>query len=131
MRKSALFISPMAEAADLVGEVVTEGSGKFVKFIVKLIAKGAETSICDPLVVEPAKPQLDIRKPPDFTSTRPTIYEQITGSKAPQQARCSPEQFYSLNGQVCVSLQVSPICTPGQSSASGQCIDMPSLAAPK
>jgi hypothetical protein len=125
--KEVLFVSPMSAAADLVGEVVTDGRGKIAKFIVKVISDKAATGLCDALVIEPPKPELDHRKSFDFSSTRPTIYEQITGTKAPMQEQCSADQFYSPIGHVCVTLQVTPICQPDQSSDTRQCTDISSL----
>jgi hypothetical protein len=132
--KDVLFVKPRSEAADQLGDMLTEGRGKIVKFAVHVIAKGAEMGLCDALVVEPAMPELDNRKSIDFSSTRPLIYEQITGAntpvqeKTPGQELCAPDQFYNANGHVCVGLQVIPNCQPGQSGGIRPCADASSLA---
>jgi hypothetical protein len=131
--KEVLFVSPMEKAGDQLEEMLTEGRGKIVKLAVHVIAKGTEIRLCDALVVEPAKPELD-RKPIDFTSTRPTIYEQMTGAntpgqeKTPVQELCAPGQFYNANSHVCVGLQVIANCPPGQSGDIRQCADISSPA---
>jgi hypothetical protein len=132
--KDALFVSPMSVAADQLEEMLTEGRGKIAKLVVHVIAEKAEMGLCDALIVEPAKPELDNRKSIDFTSTRPLLYEQITGANTPGQEKtpvkdlCAPGQFYDANSHACVGLQVIPNCPPGQSGDIRPCADTSSLA---
>ncbi len=119
----------MSEAADLVGEVVTEGRGEFSKFVVGVIADKASNALCDAIVVKPPKPELDTGKSLDLRS--PSIYQQITGAKAPEKMPCSPDQFYNPISLVCVGLQVTPVCRPGQHGDSQKCADISSVLGPR
>jgi hypothetical protein len=115
--------SAMGEATGLVAKVMTAGRGETAKFLVDGVAEIAAKKLCDAMVKEPAKPGLNSGTPPDFS-----VYRQTTGSKTLAQAWCSLNES---NSRVCAGLAATPPCAPGQSSTSGQCIDMPSMAAPK
>jgi hypothetical protein len=127
--KDVLFLSPMSAAANLVGDVVTEGRGEFSKFVVGVIADKAAAALCDAIVVKPPKPELDMGKSLDPGS--PSIYQRITGAKAPERLPCLPDQFYNPIGHVCVGLQVTPVCSPGQHDDSRKCADVSSLPGPR
>jgi hypothetical protein len=130
-----LFMSPVAVAADFVGDVVAEGRGAATKLIVNLIGKKAETLLCDTLVVKSQTPEPDNRKSIDVTATmpRPVISpnQPIAAAKPLAQQLCSPGQLYDLKAQLCVDLEVTPNCPPGQFYISGQCTDVASLARPR
>jgi hypothetical protein len=118
-----VVMSPMGAAADLLEDVVTEGRGKAVKFIVHLATEQAKTWICDPLVAKPATPQPDIRK-----SIK--LDEPLASLKALQKL-CPADQFYNLNSHACVGLQVSENCQPGLTYVAGKCVLDTSVVKPK
>jgi hypothetical protein len=130
--KKALYTSPVAAAADVIAEAATEGRGKIVKFFVQVITDHGSEGLCDALVEKPATPQLDMRKPNNFNLNRPpaplSTAELLAKLKAFQEL-CPADQFYNLNTHVCVSLEVTPNCPPGQYFDSRQCADIPSPAA--
>ena len=130
-----LLMSPMAVAADFVGELATEGRGAGAKLIVNLIGKKAETLVCETLVVKSPTPEPDNRKSIDVTATmpRPVISpnQPIAAAKPLAQLLCSPGQLYDVKALVCVDLEVTPNCPSGQLYVSGQCTDVASLARPR
>jgi hypothetical protein len=129
-----LLMSPMAVAADFVGDLVAEGRGAAATLIVKLIGKKAETVVCEKLVVKSPTPEPDW-KSKDVTATmpRPVISpdQPIAAAKPLSQQLCSPGQLYDVKAQLCVDLEVIPNCPSGQLYLSGQCTDVASLARPR
>jgi hypothetical protein len=113
----------MDAAGGLFEDVVTEGRGEAAKFIVHVITGAAVTRLCDALVVKPATPEPDIRN--SIKLDKPPVV--IPPAEPPARLKalqdlCPPGQFYNLNTRLCVGLQVTPNCPPGQTYESGQCV---------
>jgi hypothetical protein len=133
--KEILFMSAMSAATGFVGDVVAEGRGEAVKFVVRVIGEKVAAGACDALVEKSPTPELDPRNSMagNLDMARITISpdQAIAAPKPLALPPCSPGQFYNMNALLCVDLEVSPNCPPGQVYLSGQCTDIASLAGPR
>jgi hypothetical protein len=133
--KEVLFMSAMSAATDIVGEVVTEGRGEAVKFIVHEIGEGVAAGACDALVEKTPTPELDPRKKFDGSLDRPPNViasdPPTVAAKPLAQPLCSAGQFYNMNTRKCVDLEGTPNCPPTEVYFSGKCTDIASLAGPQ
>ena len=133
--KEVLFMSALSVATDFVGDVVAEGRGEAVKFIVHEIGEGVAAGACNALVEKTPTHELDPRtkfngnldRPPNVVSSD----QPAAAAKPLAQQLCSPGQFYNMNARKCVALEGSPNCPPTEIYFSGKCTDIASLAGPQ